>query len=277
MHIIKPQRMPVKQNNVQKPVVNQQKPNVQQVMSLEERKARIELVKKLNYEAEQRKLTKIKAGVPEYSGKRGVPNYKYGSVRPIWKGETVYIVAGGPSLKDFDFSKLKDKKVIAVNKAFMFVPECDVIYWTDTRFYNWYKKEIDAISCLKYTPSPHPINLADDVILLRNAGGRILDLTTDKITAGNNSGFGALSLALKMGAAKIYLLGYDMGFSGNKTHFHDGYPITSVRESIYKSMLKYFEDNVDIIKSIAKVYNTNRTSNLRYFNFCTIEEALASS
>jgi hypothetical protein len=252
MHIIKPQRTPVKQNNVQKPVINYPQPTPPG-MSPEERKSRIELVKKLNYEAEQRRLAKIKAGGPVYSGQRGVPNYKYGSVKPIWKGETVYIVAGGPSLHDFNFSRLTGKKVIAVNKAFMFVQDCDVIYWTDSRFYNWYKKEIDALSCLKYTPSPHPINMADDVVLLRSAGGRIIDLSTERITAGNNSGFGALSLALKMGATKIYLLGFDMGFKGSKTHFHDGYPITSVRESIYKSMMKYFEDNESIIKSVAKV------------------------
>lgn len=280
LHIIKPQRVPVKQNTVQKPTVNSQqvtKQPVQNRMTPEEHKSRAELVKKLNYEAEQRKLAKIKQGGPAYSGQRGTPNYKYGSVKKIWQDSTVYIVAGGPSLQDFDFSKLKDKKVIAVNKAFLFIPDCDVIYWTDSRFYNWYKKEIDAMSCLKYTPSPHPINLADDVTLLRNAGGRTIDLTTDKITAGNNSGFGALNLALKMGAKKIYLLGFDMGYKGGKTHFHDGYPVTSIRESIYKGMLKYFEDNESLIKSVAKVYNTNRSSNLKCFDFCTIEEALASS
>ena len=175
LHIIKPERTPVKQNTVQKPSTNNQSPqNVkhQQIsMSLEEKRARMEHVKKLNYEAEQRKIAKIKAGGPVYSGQRGVPNYKYGSVKPIWKGETVYIVAGGPSLQDFNFSRLEGKKVIATNKAFMFVPDCDVLYWTDSRFYNWYKKEIDALTCLKYTPSPHPINLTDDVILLRNSGG----------------------------------------------------------------------------------------------------------
>lgn len=279
MHIIKPERMPIKQNNVQKPSVKTQQntqPIGQPNMTLEERKARIELVKKLNYEAEQRRLAKIKAGGPVSSGQRGVPNYKYGSVKQMWKDSTVYIVAGGPSLQDFNFSRLSGKKVIAVNKAFMFIPDCDVLYWTDSRFYNWYKKEIDAMSCLKYTPSPHPINLADDVTLLRNAGGRIIDLSSERITAGNNSGFGALSLALKMGATKIYLLGFDMGYKGSKTHFHDGYPINGVRESVYRNMIKYFEDNEALIKSVAKVYNTNRASNLKCFDFCTIDEALAA-
>jgi|GEM_PF-3075894 len=203
---------------------------------------------------------------------------KYGKIEQTLKDKTVFLIAGGPSLKDFDFNRLSGKNVIAINKAFMYLPEYQYLYWTDSRFYTWYKDEINKQECKKYTPCVNPNNVSENITVLKNSGGRIIDLTTpDSITAGNNSGFGAISLAIKLGASKIYLLGYDMGYTGNKTHFHDGYPSNTAKQSVYNSMLKYFEDNADIIKSVVKIYNTSATSNLKCFDYCDINIAISTS
>lgn len=201
---------------------------------------------------------------------------KYGTIEKELAGKTVYLIAGGPSLKDFDFSRLCGKNVIVINKAFKYVPEFQYLYWTDSRFYNWFKSEIDVLKCKKFTPCTTPGNMPDNVTVLKNSGGRIIDISSPHvITAGNNSGFGAISLAIKLGAERIYLLGYDMGYTGSNTHFHDGYPSGTAKHSVYRSMLQYFEDNAAIIKSVVQIYNTSLNSNLKCFDYCDIDTCLS--
>lgn len=201
---------------------------------------------------------------------------RYGTIEKELKGQDVYLVAGGPSLKDFDFNRLSGKNVIAINKAFKYVTDFQYLYWTDSRFYNWFKTEIDLLKCKKFTPCTTPSSMPGNITILKNSGGRILDISSPAvITAGNNSGFGAISLAIKLGAARIYLLGYDLGFSGSSSHFHDGYPQgNTAKPSVYKSMLQYFEDNADIIKSVVEIYNTSKQSNLKCFDYCDIDTCL---
>jgi hypothetical protein len=204
----------------------------------------------------------------------------YGNIEPIWQGQTVYIIGGGPSLTGFDFNKLQGKNVIAVNKAYAYAKQPYVLYWTDSRFYNWYKDEINALPCMKVTSSSNFRNTGNGITILKNKTGKELNLECKpfEICAGNNSGYGAIHLAIKMGAKKIYLLGYDMQLEANKSHWHDGYPVANnPRASIYASMLNYIEANANIIKSAVNIYNTNRKSALKCFDFCTIDDALASS
>jgi hypothetical protein len=272
---IKPDRTPVPQpTTVIRGGHNKKTQDVpiKQRMSPDEKRARVERIRQHQAIANQRKEdAKRAASNPNFNP------YKYGSIESVWKNETVYIVAGGSSLSGFDFNRLKGKKVIAINKAFAYLPFADYLYWTDTRFYLWYKSEIDKLACKKVTASTNPKDLTEDVILLRNSGSRIIDMANDRLTAGNNSGFGALNLALKLGASKIYLLGYDMKYTNNKAHFHDGYPSASNnREHIYAGMIRYFEDNAHLINAMAEVYNTNPNSSLTCFKFCSLDGALSS-
>jgi hypothetical protein len=211
------------------------------------------------------------------SYKKPQEKYNYVPIPKIWENETVYIIGGGASLKGFNFSRLAGKKVIALNKAYQYYENCDVLYWTDSRFYVWYKKEIDRLSCLKFTPARHNKDLAPDVSIVRISGERKMDFENNNmISSGNNSGFGAIGLAYKLGARKIFLLGYDMGFTNGQSHFHDGYDLVKAKEHIYKTMLKTFVDNSEVIKKYVEIYNVNPQSELRCFKFCTMDWALSS-
>ena len=283
-NFIKPQRVQVEpvsiiKNRAQKPV-NNTKPDSNR-MSIEEKRERIRQVKEKQEMHRQRKQVEVAAKInrPIHDGIHAPGTVKkYSNIPKLWNGDTVYIVAGGASLAGFNFDRLNGKNVIAINKAFMYVRNPTVVYWTDTRFYSWYKHEIDSLRTIKITASHSGRYLADDVMLIKNAGsGRSLDLSSpDKLTTGNNSGFGAIGLAIKMGAKKIYLLGYDMGHIGGKSHFHDGYPAGNSRDHIYKGMLKYFEDNEGLLNGAAEIYNTNSKSNLRSFKFISLDQALIS-
>lgn len=197
------------------------------------------------------------------------------NVEPIWSGETVYLIGGGPSLKGFEWNRLRGKKTIAINKAIKFWPEADAMYWTDGRIWTWLEKEIQDYKGLKFTirPKPYP----SDVHILRRGIKFGLEKAKNTIAHGNNSGYAAINLAIHLGAKRIILLGYDMGNDGKSSHFHDGYPSNATSEKIYKDQ---FLPGFDVLKDCLKgtgiqIFNACPTSKLKTFKRISIEEALA--
>lgn len=179
------------------------------------------------------------------------------------KNEPVYIIAGGPSLRGFDFSTLKDKQTIVINRGFEVLPEATMLYWTDRRFYEWYKKSIDRFKGYKVTTKISD-NLTDDVIIYKKSSDVYNDIV-DFLSTGNNSGYGAIALAIKMGAKKINLLGYDMKSEPNSTHWHSGYQ-TRHNHMIYNKMISNIERlAIYCHKNKIEVINYNMDSKLNCF------------
>lgn len=196
-------------------------------------------------------------------------------IEPIWKGQTVYLIGGGPSLKTFKWNMLRGKKTIAINKAIKFWPEADAMYWTDGRIWTWLQKEIKEFKGMKFTIAPKPYTA--DVHLLGRGRKYGLEVSPDMLAHGNNSGYAAINLAIHLGAKRIVLLGYDMGNDGTVSHFHDGYPVNATGENIYKNQ---FLPGFEILKNELKgkdiqIFNACPTSKLNTFKKITIEEALA--
>ncbi|MCX5657919.1 MAG: hypothetical protein NTZ48_06855, partial [Candidatus Omnitrophica bacterium] len=54
----------------------------------------------------------------------------------VWEGQRCFIIGGGPSLKGFDFSKLKGELVIAVNRAWESC-DCAITFFLDEQFWGW--------------------------------------------------------------------------------------------------------------------------------------------
>ena len=80
----------------------------------------------------------------------------YYKIPQLYKGETIFILGGGPSLpeliKNLPLWKLR---AIGVNNAFRF-QFVDVLWFADSRFYWWYKDDIDKFNGLKITYNRHP-------------------------------------------------------------------------------------------------------------------------
>ena len=197
-------------------------------------------------------------------------------IEPIWQGETVYLIGGGPSLKGFEWNRLKGKKTIAINKAIEFWPQADAMYWTDGRIYSWLKEKIHNFKGLKFTVRAMPYE--DKTIHILRKGQKFgLETARDTLAHGNNSGYAAINLAIHLGAKRIVLLGYDMGNNGKNSHFHDGYPVNATGENIYKDQ---FLPGFNVIKELLKgkdiqIFNACPTSKLNAFKKITIDEALA--
>jgi hypothetical protein len=209
-----------------------------------------------------------------------------------WLNKPAFLIGGGPSLDSFDLKRLRGRRTIGVNLAFYFF-EPTIIFSMDTRFLNWVKSgtyEIKYPGCrekfqttsaykiwlLTYTASlPDSIFVAPVFKNYDHGRMHLSWLFRDGLGHGNNSGFGALNLALVLGANPIYLLGYDMKHEKGKTHYHAGHPLPQSPGQV-AGFIQAYTANADKIKERGiRVVNLNRKSALRCFEFGDPEEALA--
>jgi len=122
----------------------------------------------------------------------------------IFEGKIVTIIAGGPSLKKFDFSSVKTP-IIAVNDSCYNV-EADMIVAMDQSWHKAHKKFLDTFPNPIVTSMPSHYEKAIQIEIEKDC---LLDFC---INSAQLSGFLALALAFHLGASKVYLLGYDGGF-----------------------------------------------------------------
>lgn len=207
----------------------------------------------------------------------GTPRHAqpFSKVNKIFTGETVYLIGGGPSLKEFNWEDLKGKNIIAINKAYEFVPWAQVIFWTDARFYTWYHQQLQQSKADKYTIN-NSIHYDSSVKVLRKGGRHNLEKGDDIIAHGDNSGYAAINLAYILGASQIVLLGYDMGGTATDSHFHNGYPVNATSQKIYES--RFMPSFPYIAAALKKegipVWNASSVSKLTCFEKISIEKSL---
>tara|TARA_R100000657_G_C4680324_1_gene128462 strand:- start:677 stop:1474 length:798 start_codon:yes stop_codon:yes gene_type:complete len=200
----------------------------------------------------------------------------YSTVPEIFLGETVYIIGGGPSLKGFNFSHLAGSRTIAINKAIIYHMPADVLYWTDGRFYTWYKNEVDSYGGLKFALKPGS-QYTSDIRVLRKGKPYGIEDDPQTLAHGFNSGYAAINLAYHLGAKRIILLGFDMCDDGTSTHFHDGYPARAAGPHVYED--KFLPGFKSLAASLKErgitVLNASLYSKLNVFPKITLEAALS--
>ncbi|MBA7636651.1 hypothetical protein ES703_44272 [subsurface metagenome] len=186
-------------------------------------------------------------------------------LKPIFKGQTVYVVGSGESLLEFDFELLRGKNVIAINDMiFRKIPFAQVLVAMDPGWFKRNKKELENFKGIRLTRCgkgrPEWNYFIDE--------GKSEDLCALRKTG--NSGFYALAAALKLGASKVYLLGFDI------TWKKQPYCYDSTREEIreYKrsmhfkdAHLRYFEYYKDF-----NIINASPDSAITCFPKCELTE-----
>jgi hypothetical protein len=200
-----------------------------------------------------------------------------------WAGQPAFLIGGGPSLIGFDFERLRGRgRIIAINRAVEFVPFADILFFMDWKLYLVYHNPLDPEKSRAWNEFKGLkifLNLigrkVEDCYSLRSLGRRG---SSDSLKAGfyhgNNSGLGALQLAMALHARPIYLLGYDMKHSGGRSHFHSGYEAVQA-ERVVQHFINDFQAFSESPKSRNRgIVNLNPDSALRAFPFSTIDEVL---
>jgi hypothetical protein len=178
--------------------------------------------------------------------------------------KSVYILGGGPSLKNFDFSKLEGRDVIAVNKSIRDFPSAKYFITVDYLFLGRIDISILRnvtsskifVACLHFDYMEEQngrivdtrrngiiYDLSDFDVIVKSRRDDGLGFSFNDFRNGLNSGFCALQLAIVLGYEEIRLLGIDLCIMKQqdesfKTHYHEGYNQNTFKFS--KKLEKYY-------------------------------------
>lgn len=156
---------------------------------------------------------------------------EYWTPPTIWKGETAFCIAGGPSLRGADLSALKGQHAIAVNSSCHIAPWAEVLFFTDNSWFEKHEQIVadwpgTVVTCSRAAKVKWPDRVE------RVLGETRPDFPppgSSIIRQGRSSGHTAVALAVAMAARRIVLLGYDMRIVDGRSHHHDDYACRDAR------------------------------------------------
>jgi len=181
--------------------------------------------------------------------------------------DTLVIIGGGSSIKDFDLHKLDNLFTFGLNYVCHFY-EPTAIIWIDRNFYKDNRQMIDNKNSIKITRDSRdvPVNILQLSASKKYYGSRglIFGLYHPYLV-----GLFALSLGIALHFKEIYLLGYDGQFLNDKSHFHNIIHRGMQNEVAYLKGNKYFEAYKD---DLTKIYNVSPNSAIHTFPKITYDE-----
>lgn len=197
---------------------------------------------------------------------------------PLWKGATVFILGGGPSLHDVDLSKIKHEKCIGVNEAYTFGDWVDFTFIGNNKYYTRHRNELKNYSGQIVCAGGKSYN--DPNVLTVYKSNKVCTMDRGRIGMANNSGIGAINLAMQLGAKEIVLLGFDMGLK-NGVNWHKNNVTINIQkkqitEGYYESVRKVMCNRVvDIVyRAGISVYNCTPETALDCFPVMSLNEYL---
>lgn len=206
---------------------------------------------------------------------------EYWSVPRLWPGETVVCIGGGPSLVPEDVRQCRGRaKVIAINNAYLLAPWADILFavglYTPAKSWWHYHPDAAVFLGLKVTMDYRYAEQVGAKLVRRGddaTGVTGLSDRADTLNHGWNGGYAAIDLAVKLGAARILLLGYDMQPAPDHTHhWHPDHP--GMLPPPYIDWLLAFDTLPKPLAALGvKVYNCSRSTALRAFPHVPLAEA----
>jgi hypothetical protein len=149
-------------------------------------------------------------------------------IDPEWKGETAFLICGGPSVLGQDLEQLRGRRVVVVNSSVYTMPWADILFFGDERWEVNNRAAVKAFkgrvlsSCygdkhcgyIEFLRRPRPSDVP--------AG---LSADPSQAWMRHTSVRGAINVLCHLGVSTIVTLGLDGGpdHSG-KTHHHEPHP-----------------------------------------------------
>lgn len=198
----------------------------------------------------------------------------------------VCILGGGPSLNMEDIKKVEEAgiDIIAINRSWeLCTPEkithhycCDLKFWR----HNWHLIHHDAprhhLIYERMGAKPDGAHITSWPAGKRNG----LEMRFPLLAVGGNSGYQAINMAYHLGYSEIILLGYDMGLSGDQTHWHGDHPggLANPCEGTFIRWLRDFEFLAKDIreKTDLVIKNVSRRSALTCFERVDFDECISN-
>lgn len=206
--------------------------------------------------------------------------------QPHWSRKPVAIVGGGPSLRGFDFNRLRDKfTVLAVNASMFDIDFADAGFSLDRRAIREWWPRLRGLRFPQFYAIPdqriHGVTSPPTqwMYFLRRRQGTEFTPDANMISAGGTSGFGALHLAYLKGARKIVLFGFDYGAGRNQVWHHneDHYNFRQEQDNeLWAQWARNFDHPAALLRQRGiEVINASEVSAITAFPKCSIDEALS--
>jgi hypothetical protein len=135
---------------------------------------------------------------------------------PLWPGATVALLGGGSSLTLQQIEHVRGRcRVIAINRAYRLMPEADWLHAADKW---WWEEHPDAL-VFQGIKTTCQAGVDRRVIFIRPSGIWGFEHDPSRVRTGLCSGYQAIQFAVRSGATRVLLLGYD----GHRGNWHEGY------------------------------------------------------
>lgn len=192
-----------------------------------------------------------------------------------FEGDDVFIVAGGPSLKGFDFERLTSRRVIAINNAIHFTKP-EILVYLDSAFRAEYVErtgsDIYDLPCRVITQTIGGAKSRENVFVALDSHARFV-ADPARLYRAASSTLVAISVAILGRARTIYLLGLDGGYEGDEDHFYSFEGRPKCESKKYENQTEAYSKLV----GLAKIVNLNPRSRVRCFEFATVDEVLGAA
>jgi len=194
-------------------------------------------------------------------------------------GESVYIIGGGPSLRNFQPGQLNGCRVIVTNEAFALYPNADALVFVDI---GWWQRRLHDVREVfqgviigrgpygrMYRDSGKVINVAYRSGDVWSGDARLL--------GGKNSGLAAMNAAYLMGAERVFLLGFDLRSVQGRNNYHHLHDDASQRAAQNRYLSLFIPEFCKAAKQIEglefEVFNLTPGTALKCFPERSIEWA----
>lgn len=144
--------------------------------------------------------------------------------KQIWQGADVFIIGGGPSLRDFHWGHIRGELTIGCNTAFTLGPEvCKVCVFGDESWFNHFKSQLTSYvgeGGVVFT-NVQRLYKCREPSWLWTMQRQVRGMHTTALGWNGNTGAVAINLAILFGAKRIFLLGFDMHRINDKPNWHE--------------------------------------------------------
>jgi len=187
-----------------------------------------------------------------------------------WKGQTVAIVASGPSVSKFDFERIAGLRTIAVKDGYLKVPRAEVLMIGDHR----YARRTPDLSAylgplILYTdPAPLPEALHDARIqFIPKVAGRGLSKRPNELRGTFSTTCLAINYAALRGSKRILLAGVDAKPAPDGRRWFNGDRKEDWHERYGRQQWGYRRLSDDLRARAIEVFNLNYDSAVKTFPF----------
>jgi hypothetical protein len=202
--------------------------------------------------------------------------YKTKEIKNLLQNQDLFIIGSGPSLKGFDFNKLKNKKTMVLNHSLRYYSDADYLLFLDKKFVTECKDDIDKFKGIifasyrtGYAPSIgtknkfytfpiHRIKPQNDIVM--------------GLFCGELAGLAGLNLGIIMNAKRIFLLGFDLNPEKENYFFKDDF--TKNKKYDERKMNKCVVHFEKFKQYKNRVFNCSSISRISTFDYRDIKEVL---